>query len=260
MGKEVLALAHEITFTEETDSLEGIELTPEGKKTQKELEFVKEASRAELLDDPVRLEIVKILRQGIQDTQTTRESNEENNETIIRKKEVRRNIMSVTEIVKVSEENEQFNKVTKNQAYYHLPKLIEANFVIKYGTVETGDRTTDYYRRTARSFVLTRGRIVTGQKEVRERNEKHVKLLSRVFDLGLSEEDKEKLVELLVSAEDTINKARPEMAERISGDVADKEVIDTWMWLLRLYAFGDEEWVKLQRSMHNLVFGKESQE
>jgi len=251
-------LGHEITFTEETDSLEGIELTPEGKKPQKELEFVKEASRAEVLDDPVRLEIIKILRQGIEDTQTRRGFNEETNETIIRKKEVRRNIMSVTEIVKISKENDRFNKVTKNQAYYHIPKLIETNFVIKYGTVETGDRTTDYYRRTSQSFVLTRGRLVTGEKEVRERTKKHVKLLSRVFDLGLTEENKEELVKLLVQAEEIINDARPKMAEKITGDVADKEVIDTWMWLLRAYAFGDEEWVHLQKKMHNLLFEENS--
>ncbi|MFO7837420.1 MAG: hypothetical protein R6V83_12310 [Candidatus Thorarchaeota archaeon] len=248
-------MVHEIVFAEETDGLEGIELTPEGKKGQKEREFVTDVERSELLDDPVRLEIIKILRRGIEDTQTKREFNEEKNETIIRKKEVRRNIMSVTEIVKASE-GEQFEKVTKNQAYYHLPKLIEGNFVIKYGMIETGDRTTDYYRRTAKSFVLTSGRIVSGEKEVRERNEEHVKRLSRVFNLGLSEEDKKELVDLLVQAEKIINEARPEIAKMITGDVADEEILDMYMWLLRVHAFGEGEWVNLQKRMHDLLFAE----
>lgn len=251
-------MAHEVMFTEETDSLEGIELTPEGEKPQKEIEFVTDENRSEVLDDPVRLEIIKILRRGIQDTQTSQEFNEEKNETIIRKKEVRRNIMSVTEIVKASEENDQLEKVTKNQAYYHIPKLIESGFVIKYGTVQTGDRTTDYYRRTARSFVLTAGKMVSAEEEVRKRSEKHVERYSRVFDLGLSEDEKDKLVNHLVKAERIINKARPKIAKMITGDVADSEVIDMYMWLLRIHAFGSEEWVNIQREMHHLLFGSNS--
>ncbi len=57
-------------FSETADALAGIELTEEGKRPQKEIEFVTDEERARELADPVRRQILRVLRTGIEDTQT----------------------------------------------------------------------------------------------------------------------------------------------------------------------------------------------
>ena len=120
-------------FEEETDTLKGIGITKEGKVKPREIEFVMDSARAKEIDEPVRLQILQILRKGIDDTQTSEEHNEETGERIIRERTVKRNIMSVVEIVKMSPKCDGCDSLTKNQIYHHLPKLIETGYVIKYG-------------------------------------------------------------------------------------------------------------------------------
>ncbi|MGQ4871506.1 MAG: hypothetical protein ACP6IT_06700, partial [Candidatus Thorarchaeota archaeon] len=126
-----------------TDTLRGIELTEEGRRPQREIVFVTDEEMTHVLDDPVRMAIIKILKKGVPDTITTKTRDEETGDLIIRQREVRRHALSVIEIVKLSAEDEEVEEITKNQVYHHLPKLIEAGYVIKYGTVTTGKRTTD---------------------------------------------------------------------------------------------------------------------
>ncbi|MCK4567068.1 MAG: hypothetical protein KAU48_07140, partial [Candidatus Thorarchaeota archaeon] len=81
-----------------TDKLEGIVLTKEGKAPQKEIVFVTDEERASVLDEPVRLHILQVLRSGIDDTVTT-EKIDENGDRVIRVRDVKRNALSVLEIV-----------------------------------------------------------------------------------------------------------------------------------------------------------------
>ena len=131
--------------TDIPDSLKGIVLTPEGKKPQRDTVLMRGSEEWEFCSDPVRYQILKILRTGIEDNCTSESFNEDTGEKIIRQKVVKRKALSVVEIVKYSEKIDPSNVLSKNQVYHHLPKLIEGGYVIKYGTVTTGKRTTDYY-------------------------------------------------------------------------------------------------------------------
>ncbi len=188
---------------EQGDALTGIELTPEAKKPQKELEFITDEKRAAAFSEPARRQIIAVLRNGIDDEVTTEEFNKETNERIIRKKNVKRYAMSVVEIVKASVDPEKNESLTKNQVYHHLPALIEAGLVIKYGTVTTGKRTTDYYRRTAKGFVIT---APTGanEKEARKEIVEKCERMAKVFHLDIPEGRKDELIRALHESRDAV--------------------------------------------------------
>ncbi len=238
-----------------TDALEGIELTPEAKKPVPEVEFIGDVNRAKELDDTVRLAILQVLRTGIEDTKTTTTKDPETGDTIIRQKEVIRKAMSVVEIVKKSEELEHIECVTKNQVYHHLPKLIEAGFVIKLGTVTTGKRTTDYYRRTADGFVLVTGVLSAADEKMLRRKSKYmVEKMFQHFDIQLTKEEMKKFIELKLEAFKVELAARKEIVKKIKSDIADKEVLDLYDFLLQTYAFGSQEYIDIHRRIRELIF------
>ncbi|MHA2376602.1 MAG: hypothetical protein ACXAB9_10580, partial [Candidatus Thorarchaeota archaeon] len=210
-------------------------------------------------DDPVRVDIIKILRQGIKDTRTTKQKDEETGDTIIRQRDVKRYAMSVVEIVKMSDPekcDEECGLITKNQVYHHLPKLIEAGYVIKYGTVTTGKRTTDYYRRTSKGFVITTREFGKDAKIIREKTTDYTDRMLRVFKLGVSEEQRKELIDLQIKSYNIQSKARPEIAAMVKGDVAEKKVLDMYEFLLQMHSLGSEEYMKLQNRIHDILFPK----
>ncbi len=235
------------------DSLEDIELTKEGKTTIKEFEFIHDEERSRELDDTVRLAILQILRKGIPDIITTTTKDEETGDTIIRQREVKRDILSVVEIVKLSSEDDYYDEVTKNQVYHHLPKLIEANYVVKYGTVTTGKRTTDYYRRTAKGFIVT---TTTGadEKLLRRKSEEYIVHLLQNFDIEMTEAEKKEFVELRYKSFMMQLKGRPKIAKMVNIDVADKKVLHFYDFLLDMYSLGSDEYIDLWRKMRTLLF------
>ncbi|MHA2084887.1 MAG: hypothetical protein ACXABD_14100 [Candidatus Thorarchaeota archaeon] len=228
-----------------TDSLDGIVLTEEGEKPPSEVVFITNDETAGALDDPVRVDIIKILRQGIKDTRTTKQKDEETGDTIIRQRDVKRYAMSVVEIVKMSDPE-----------YHHLPKLIEAGYVIKYGTVTTGKRTTDYYRRTSKGFVITTREFGKDAKIIREKTTDYTDRMLRVFKLGVSEEQRKELIDLQIKSYNIQSKARPEIAAMVKGDVAEKKVLDMYEFLLQMHSLGSEEYMKLQNRIHDILFPK----
>jgi DNA-binding transcriptional ArsR family regulator len=118
-------MGHDNITTEITDTLKGIELTKEGKEPQKEIVFVTKEERAAVLDEPVRLHILQVLRNGIEDKITTVRNEEDGTKHTI-EREVRRDALSVLEIVKLSVECCGPDiEISKNQVYHHLPKLEE---------------------------------------------------------------------------------------------------------------------------------------
>jgi hypothetical protein len=241
-----------LTKNEVTDALEGIKLTADGKKEMREIVFIHESERGEILDDHVRYLIIQVLRRGIDDTLTTRTKDPDTGDLIIRQREVKRYALSVVEIVKMSEEYDDIENITKNQVYHHLPKLIEGEYVTKYGTVTTGKRTTDYYRRTAKGFVLTTGESTFNEAYVRKKVEGHVKKFD-VFDIDLSKAEKDELVDLMMESMRIENRGRSEIAKLIKGDVADKTVLSLYEDLVRLDALGNEEWMKIQKRIRKLL-------
>ena len=241
-------------FEEKTDTLKDIVLTKEGKKPQKEVEFVYDNQRCDELAEPVRFQIVSVLREGIDDIQTTEDFNDETNERIIRQKMVKRNIMSVVEIVKASTQSDCCEVITKNQLYHHLPKLIDSGYVIKYGTVTTGKRTTDYYRRTAKGFMLLGADPSADEEHIKHKVSAGREKISSIFDLNVSPEKGDELEELWIKSIQLQMEHRVKIAKMIRGDVADSEVLELFELMLNIYSMGSEEYVRIQRRMQEILF------
>jgi hypothetical protein len=241
--------------TEITDSLEGIVVTKEGKEPQREIVFVTNEERADVLDEPVRYNILQTLRKGIEDTLTTKTVDEETGDTIIRQKVVKRDVLSVVEIVKQSPvccyDGEE---ITKNQVYHHLPKLIEYGYVIKYGTVTKGKRSTDYYRRTAKGFMLTTGAWGTEEKRIREKLEGFTDKMLETFNLRLNKEKHEELLELSVKRAQMQYAWRTKIAEMVNLDIATKETLSMYEMLLDYYSVGSKEYMDIINRIRAILF------
>jgi DNA-binding transcriptional ArsR family regulator len=239
-----------------SDTLAGIEITPEGKKPQKELELVADEQRTGVLSEPVRRQIIGVLRNGIDDEITTEEFNKETNERIIRKRDVKRYAMSVVEIVKASTKDAESEGFTKNQVYHHLPALIEAGLVIKYGTVTTGKRTTDYYRRTAKGFIITRP-IGQNEKEMRKELVEKCERMLKVFHLDVPEDRRDEFIDLCFKADTLSTSWRTKLGELIREDVTDPEILDMYTWLMNIYALGSTEYMEYAKKIRKILFPKE---
>ncbi len=241
-----------------TDSLKGIVLTKEGKIPQKEIIFITDEEKAAVLDEPVRLHILQVIRGGIDDTITT-ERVDDNGDKIIRVREVKRDALSVLEIVKLSTECCGPDiEITKNQVYHHLPTLEKYGYVIKFGTVTTGKRTTDYWRRTAKGFMLTKGAWIGDEGPLAKKMKPYVDSMLETFDLDISESDKTRLLELMTRNVLMQGAWRTEIAELVKGDVADKKVLDMYETLLHYYAMGSKEYVENVMEIRKILFPKKS--
>ncbi|MHA1771227.1 MAG: hypothetical protein ACTSYL_06335 [Candidatus Thorarchaeota archaeon] len=237
-----------------TDTLREIVLTAEGRLPQKELVFVTKDEMIQALEDPVRLAILKTMKKGVQDIITTRMRDEETGDLIIRQREVKRHALSVIEIVKLSAMNDELEAVTKNQVYHHLPRLIEAGLIVKYGTVTTGKRTTDYYRRTAKGFVLATAPRLTGARLLKGRVKQAIERLNNVFGYNFSDDEKKRLSELVVDAWTIEASGRTTIAKMIQGDVVDNDILDLYEFLLNVYATGIDKWVEIQKQIRAILF------
>jgi len=241
--------------TEITDSLEGIVLTQEAKEPQKEIVFVTNEEMAEVLDELVRYNILQILRKGIEDTLTTRTVDEETGDTIIREKVVIRDVLSVVELVKFSPDCcHDGEEITKNQIYHHLPKLIEYGYVIKYGTITKGKRSTDYYRRTAKGFLLTTGAWGTEEKRIREKLEGFTTKMLDTFNLDVSEEKRQELLELSIKRAQMQHEWRTKIAEMVNLDIASKEILSMYEMMLDYYSVGSKEYMDAIYKIRAILF------
>ena len=203
--------------------------------------FITDEERSEVLDDEVRFTIIRILRKGISDTLTTREHNEETGERIIRQRDITRHEMSVIEMVKMSEERPEIEPLTKNMCYHHLPILIKAGYIVKYGTVTTGKRTTDYYRRTSRGFVLPKYSTAQDKKHMKKKTSEHITRMAKAFDLGLTNEQIEDLIALRLKLYELQTDSRKEIADLVRSDVADDALLDMYEWLVEIHSAGKKE-------------------
>jgi len=241
--------------TEITDSLEGIVLTKEGKIPQKEIVFVTNEEVADVLDEPVRYNILQTLRKGVEDTLTTKSVDKETGDTIIRQRVVKRDVLSVVEIVKQSPDCcHESEEITKNQVYHHLPKLIESGYVIKYGTVTKGKRSTDYYRRTAKGFMLTTGAWGTEEKRIREKLESFTDKMLETFNLKISKEQREELIELSVKRAQMQYAWRTKIANMVNLDIATKETLSMYEMLLDYYSVGSKEYMNIINRIRGILF------
>ncbi|MGQ4912654.1 MAG: hypothetical protein ACP6KW_10835 [Candidatus Thorarchaeota archaeon] len=240
------------------DSLRGIELTKEASKPQDEIVFIVDKERSEILNDPVRLQILQVLREGINDTHTTETVDKKTGDRIIRQREVKRDILSVLEIVKQSEMCCGVdNVISKNQVYHHLPKLIEGGFIIKYGTITTGKRTTDYYRRTAKGFVVTTPMTSAFDKRIEKKLKKYMDEMLSNFNLHVTDEDRKRLYRLNAERIRIQSKWRTKIAKMVRVDVADKEVLQMYEMLLDYYSMGSKEYLDTLLEIRKILFSHE---
>jgi DNA-binding transcriptional ArsR family regulator len=240
-------------ITDSLKSADDIEFYEKGKR-QRELIFVTDDSTMQALDDPVRLAIVTVLRKGVADTLTTERIDEKTGDKIIRQREVQRHVLSVVEIVKMSQEHEDIEEITKNQVYHHLPKLEEAGLVVKYCTAKTGKRTTDYYRRTAKGFVIASGYLTADKKAREKKLDLLIERLDKVFGVELTE-DRAKEVERLIREEWEIEaKGRTHVANMIRGDVVDSDVLDLYGYLVDLWTFKNERLLEIKSRLQDIIF------
>jgi DNA-binding transcriptional ArsR family regulator len=244
--------------TEITDSLKGIKVEPEGQKPQKEIVFITNEETAEVLDDIVRYNILQTLRKGIEDTLTTETVDEETGDRIIRQKVVRRDILSVMEIVELSPKCcAEAESISKNQVYHHLPKLIEHGYVIKYGTIKKGKRSTDYYRRTAKGFLLTTGAWGTEEKRIREKLDGFLDKMLETFNIKVTKGKREELLELSVKRAQMQHKWRTKIAEMVNLDIASKETLSMYEMMLDYYSVGSEEYMDTINKIREILFPEE---
>jgi DNA-binding transcriptional ArsR family regulator len=237
----------------QSDTIRDIQLNAGGKKSPKKVDFVHGEDRVRILHDPVRLLILQILRDGIGDTFTEESFDEETGVHLTKKKTVKRQILSVHEIIKISKESASYDTLTKNQIYHHLPLLVDGDFVVKHGTVTRGKRTTDYYRRTAGNFV-TFGLHYDPEKyspEIR----KEIEEALPVFKLNLSKDEQKALTELVVHAEVMRLKWAEKIERLVVEDIADNKPIEMFERLLWIYATGKEEFLETLSEIRSLIFG-----
>jgi len=216
------------------------------------VEFVHKEERLKALNHPARLQILQILKDGIDDTITTETFNKETKERLIRQTVVKRHILSVNEIIKISNENKDYKPLTKNQIYHHLPEMLKGEFIELYGVLKKGKRTTDFYRRTADNFV-TYG-LHYGPERYREEVQRETEEALSVFNLKLTEEEKQQLLDVAVKAELMKLEGAEVVEKLVSDDITDSKAIELLDWFLWVYATGKKEYCQLLDQVREIIF------
>lgn len=245
-------LVVELIELQQTDTIRNLQLTEEGRSPPKKADFIHGEDRVKILHDPVRLTILQILREGIDDTLTDESFDKETGVRITKQQPVKRQIMSVHEIIKASKESDSYTNLTKNQIYHHLPLLVEGGFVVKHGVVTRGKRTTDFYRRTAGNFV-TFGLHYDPEKYSPTVRKEIEEALS-VFKLDLTKDEKAAVTELIVHAEVMRLKWAGKIESLVAEDIADNKPIEMFDRLLWIYATGNEKFLQSLNEIRSIIF------
>ncbi|NHI84244.1 MAG: hypothetical protein EAX81_08080 [Candidatus Thorarchaeota archaeon] len=236
------------------DTLREIVLTPAGKQPMKEVMFITDPDSGLAFDHKARIAILTILARGVPDTSTTVEYDQATDVTTETRRKTVRYALSVIEIMKMSNEYEGFKKLTRNQIYHHLQVMIDSGVIVKHGTVQNGNRFTDYYRRTAKNFVLTLETPSYGAEFLKDHESKRLEGLLSMFAFKLNRSQKEKLLELRIKTQKLQDKWRPMIAKLTQDDVADQEVICFYHWLVDVYSLTCPEYIELGRNVAAILF------
>ncbi|MHA1958112.1 MAG: hypothetical protein ACW968_14415 [Candidatus Thorarchaeota archaeon] len=234
------------------DGISGIKMTDEGQQDQKQAIFLTDLQRAFELDHPVRRAILLILSRGVPDRITTQSVDKVTGKKILERISIVRDVLSITEIVKMSEEHLDIMDLTRNQVNHHLPKMIKEGIIIKIGTLTTGKRTTDYYRRAAKQFVITMETPNLGADFLRKRETEQIQRTLRSFNLDIPAKKVKELVELRVKIELMQDKWRTIIANMVREDVTEPDIVAMYHWLLDAY---DSEYLKAFRRVRDILFG-----
>jgi hypothetical protein len=237
-----------------SDSIADIELSENAEAAQREAMFITDLNTALEFEHPVRIAILTIMRRGVPDTLTTESVDERTCERITVQKQVTRNALSVSEIVNMSKEHADIQELTRNMVNHHLPRMIEVGFVRRYGTLRTGRRTTDYYQRVAKQYVLTMETPHFGSEFLLTQESLRIDRTLQAFKIDLAESEKKELVDLLVKCELLKDKWRKDIAALVRDDVTEPEVVNMYHWLLDAYATGSKEYTQLFSRIREILF------
>ncbi len=236
------------------DTLKDIKLTKEGKNPQQEVQYVADWERAEILADKTRDTIIKILRIGIPDKVTREEIDNKTGHRIVIQEHLNRHALSVVEIANLSKNKEYSDSpITKSQVYHHLNKLIENKYVIKYGTVKTGKRTTDFYYRTSKIFVFSK---LPGQDK-REKDkaiEYYIERIKEIYGFEIDKEEEKKIIDLVTRADVFETQGREFIIKRAKSDSARTQDIRLSDWLSQIYAFHYKEYIEIMKQLNEILF------
>ncbi|MGY5859018.1 MAG: hypothetical protein RTU63_06595 [Candidatus Thorarchaeota archaeon] len=242
-------------MTEEIpDTILGIKLSADGKKEQKQAIFITDLEEAKVIEHPVRLAIIKILGNGIPDNVTTKYVDPDSKASTVITKPTQRYVLSVIEMVKVSKEEDDILDLTRNQVNHHLPKLLKLKFIQRYGTVTTGKRKTNYYRRTANQYVVTMGTPYYDEKWLERRESERMDRTLSAFDIDLTSKEKADIAYLLTKSEILKDKWRAKIANLAFGDVTEPNITDMYHWLIDAYAMGSQEYLDIHRKIRDILF------
>ena len=236
------------------DSIVDIELSEDAKAARRQAMFITDLNTATEFEHPVRITILTIMRRGIPDTSTTESVDERTGERIIVRKPVTRNALSVNEIVNMSKEHADIQGLTRNMVNHHLPRMVEMGFVRRYGTLRTGKRTTGYFQRVAKQYVVTMETPHFGSKFLLTQETLRIDRTLQAFKIDLGESEKKELADLLVKCELLKDKWRKNIAALIRDDVTEPEVVNMYHWLLDAYATGSKEYMQLFSRIREILF------
>lgn len=236
------------------DSIADIELSEDAEAAQREAMFITDLNTATEFEHPVRIAILTIMRRGIPETSTTESVDERTGERIIIRKPMTRNALSVNEIVNMSKEHADVQELTRNMVNHHLPRMVKNGFVRRYGTLRTGKRTTDYYQRVAKQYVLTMETPHFGSQYLLTQETLRIDRTLQTFKIDLGESEKKELADLLVKCELLKDKWRKDIAALVRDDVTEPEVANMYHWLLDVYATGSTEYMQLFSRIREILF------
>ena len=236
------------------DSIVDIELSEGVEAVQRQAMFITDLNTATEFGHPARIAILTIMRRGILDTSTTESVDERTNERIIVQRPVTRNALSVNEIVNMSKVHVDVQELTRNMVNYHLPRMVEMGFVRRYGTLRTGKRTTDYYQRVAKQYVVTMETPHFGSEFLLTQETLRIDRTLQTFKIDLGESEKKELADLLAKSELLKDKWRKDIAALVRDDVTEPEVVNMYHWLLDTYAIGSKEYMQLFSRIREILF------
>ncbi len=240
--------------TKNPDTINGIKLSTDGKSEQKQAIFITDLEEAMMIEHPVRLAIITILSKGIPDKITTKFIDPNSKVSTITTTPTHRHVLSVIEIVKVSQVHNDILNLTRNQVNHHLPKLVAMKFVHRYGTVTTGKRDTHYYRRAAKQYVVTMGTPYYNEKWLEQRESARLERTLKAFDIDLSKKEKTELSRLLTKSEIMKDNWRTKIANLARGDVTEPNITDMYHWLIDAYAMGSQEYLDIHQRIREILF------
>jgi len=236
------------------DTIKGIKLTAQGKKEQKQAIFITDLEDAKIIEHPVRMAIIRILDRGIEDTITLKEIDSKSRASTITTTPTHRHELSVIEIVKVSKQYDDILTLTRNKVNHHLPKLVAKQYIQLFGTVTIGKRTTQYYRRAAKQYVVTMETPYYNKKWLEQRESERLERTLGAFDINLTSKEKVELARLLTKSELLKDNWRAKIAHLARGDVTEPNITDMYHWLIDAYAMGSQEYLDIHQRIREILF------